>query len=474
MSLAGKILAVLNLLGAIGLAYLASQDYATRQTWAHEVFRAGLLINGLPVEKTELGEDGEPIYPRLNGGGKDSPLANLGPALDPLTQEAEVERVKRELDAKIDAAGQDPVEQTRLLARILLPLTDAPHEREQLLACRLNLQTQKEVAELRARMQNAFKEALQQGPANLPEKPFSLAFRDAMRRQEVKAKNAEPADTFVSMFLRKVPDDRAKAKGVNFDQVWTETISAQVEMLKARYDRLFNEARGEPGENVKTGQEGRRAAIARLLFGLAPFQAEESILGDAGKQQEQAQLNAAAVNFVSYQLTLLSTPTYDATLKRATAVCGLRAMVGAISERALAVRRIGDYVQQAMTQERQQFVYDNLSVIEQLREQANLVRGEQSVINENKDRLAGYDTVVKERQKEIEALKGDFEKMRADNAQRAGKLRDLTQQVLDLRVRIRDAIAANEQGERRLRELERQASGGGKGLEKASNAGNGK
>jgi hypothetical protein len=470
MSLAGKILAVVNLLGAIGLVYLASADYATRQAWAFSVFRQDLLIDGLPVDEQQQGEDGEPIFPRIRDEDKAALLSGVGGKLDTLTQVTEVKRVKQELDAKVEGAGQDPVQQSVLLARILLPLTDAFHEREQLIACRLNFDSPDKTKALRARLERAFKEALRPAPADLPAKAFSEAFRFELRRQEALAKDSEPAELFVSQLLRAIPDDRAKAAKVDFNQVWNSTISAQVASFKQRYDRYFDEALGNSSEASgalkQLGRDGQRTAIARLLFGLAPFLTEDAIFSDPAKQAEQEQLNAAAkVNFATFQETLVSTETFRGALQRVAVVCGLRSTMGAISERASVVRRLTDYAREAMTQERQQFVYDDLSVIELLREQASLVRAEQAVINENRERLGGYDTVVKERKKEIDLLKEDFNKMRADNAARAKKLRELSQQVLDLRVRIRDAISSNEKGEQRIRELERQAAGPAKSIE---------
>src|SRR5262249_10474953 len=95
-------------------------------------------------------------------------------------------------------------------------------------------------------------------------------------------------------------------------------------------------------------------------------------------------------------------------------------------------------------------------IISRIRAQASLVKGEQDLINDSKGRLSSYDTVVKERMAEIKQLKEEYGKSRDVTADEAKKLRELAQQVLDLRLRIRDAIDANEKGEERIRQLEKQ------------------
>jgi hypothetical protein len=78
MSLFGKILAVLNLLGAAGLIYFASADYAKRQAWAHAYTRAELLLNGIPLDEKELDSSSQLAVERL--GGPTSPTCSSRPA----------------------------------------------------------------------------------------------------------------------------------------------------------------------------------------------------------------------------------------------------------------------------------------------------------------------------------------------------------------------------------------------------------
>ena len=64
MPLFAKILAALNVLVAGVFIYLASVDYQARQQWSYEVFRHELVLNGLPVDETDVGlkVDQQPTY----------------------------------------------------------------------------------------------------------------------------------------------------------------------------------------------------------------------------------------------------------------------------------------------------------------------------------------------------------------------------------------------------------------------------
>jgi acyl carrier protein phosphodiesterase len=53
MSLFGKILAVFNVLAAIGFLVVAGMDYNKRQSWAYSHFLHQLQVNGLPLDKDD-------------------------------------------------------------------------------------------------------------------------------------------------------------------------------------------------------------------------------------------------------------------------------------------------------------------------------------------------------------------------------------------------------------------------------------
>src|SRR4051812_39160842 len=220
MSLLGKILALLNVLGAIGLVCLASMDYAKRQTWAYSLHRHDLALVGLPVNDEELDPDSVPRVSRIS---EDTLQQIFGPVGgSPVsTQKQEVERVKRLLDDKIVQAAQNKWQQCHVFSRILLPLTEAYKEREQMLACRAHFATEQSARALKERCQQSFEEAKKPDPKADPkeQRSFADAFRLAFR-----ARPGEPADLFVSDLLQALPEDRDKAMAANFDAVYEAVV----------------------------------------------------------------------------------------------------------------------------------------------------------------------------------------------------------------------------------------------------------
>ncbi|HMF10828.1 MAG TPA: hypothetical protein VKE94_00940, partial [Gemmataceae bacterium] len=101
MSLLGKILAVVNVVAAIGFIYLAASDYGKRQQWSYAVYRHDLAIDGLPLDDKDTDVDGRPRV-------KDLSKATLTEVFQPAggqpveTQMAELQRVQDDLTAKID------------------------------------------------------------------------------------------------------------------------------------------------------------------------------------------------------------------------------------------------------------------------------------------------------------------------------------------------------------------------------------
>src|SRR5439155_19580397 len=100
MSLLGKILALINVLAAVGFIYLAASDYGKRKQWSYAVFRHDLAINGLPLDDKQKDVDDVPIVKNL----KDPTLAQMfqGAGTPVTTQMAEMENVQQALTEKIN------------------------------------------------------------------------------------------------------------------------------------------------------------------------------------------------------------------------------------------------------------------------------------------------------------------------------------------------------------------------------------
>ena len=450
MSLFGKILALLNIFGALGLVYVSMLDYGKRQSWAYSYYRHELVLNGLPLPPDQR----EAVNPEMDDRiTEDLAREMFGPlGNNPVTtQVQEVERVQALIDGKLQIAQSKPA-QTYLLARVLMPLADNYLEREQLLACQAHLGTAPGIANLEKRCEDASRGAVRPVAEGQPERPYADAFRLAFRAQ-----GGEPAEYLVSLLLAKIVDDKGRPTATKIHDAFLAAIDAQHAALDRRYQQLFADARGTSDKasvDAPNSTAAQRAAIARLLLGVSVFLAEEEILTDESKADLKKRL-AASPDRATYQNALVETEPYRIYVRRTYIVCGIEKGLEAISERAAVLRSLGEYAQQSSGQERLQFSFDHAAIIEQLREQAAVVREEQLRIAGNKKKLADYEQVVRLRTKEIEDLTADLAKSHAETAKEIGKLRALSENVLGLRLRIRDAIRDNERGEKRIRELER-------------------
>src|SRR5437660_1241166 len=100
MSLLGKILAVVNILAAIGFIYMAASDYGKRQQWSYAVYRHDLAIDGLPLDEKEMDVDGVPRVKNVNQATQTDMFQGMGTPVT--TQLKEVEGVQNALRARID------------------------------------------------------------------------------------------------------------------------------------------------------------------------------------------------------------------------------------------------------------------------------------------------------------------------------------------------------------------------------------
>ena|SRR2546422_10158626 len=59
MTTFGKVLAILNVVGAVAFIWLAAMDYGKHQAWAFQVQQGNFILQGLPVDETDTNADGE-------------------------------------------------------------------------------------------------------------------------------------------------------------------------------------------------------------------------------------------------------------------------------------------------------------------------------------------------------------------------------------------------------------------------------
>lgn len=128
MSLFGKILAVLNVLAAIGFLALATMDYNRRSAWSQGHFHRELQLHGLPVDKDDpaFRIPGEAIVVDMSTG---SMKAVFGDPNFPKTQSEAVQAALADLKTKYDAAA-NPAEKAKIVQMYLVPLQSRVDARE--------------------------------------------------------------------------------------------------------------------------------------------------------------------------------------------------------------------------------------------------------------------------------------------------------------------------------------------------------
>jgi hypothetical protein len=151
MSLLGKILAVLNLLGAFVLVFLGAMDYGKRQAFGYAALEREAILKGLPLDDQEKDLHGNVRAKQLSEATRKELFGS-----DASTLKKAVEEVKQTVDNFV-GGGQD---QAARLARVLLPLARSNAERERLLGV-LAAPADANVADLQAQYQQAFQPAVE-------------------------------------------------------------------------------------------------------------------------------------------------------------------------------------------------------------------------------------------------------------------------------------------------------------------------
>jgi hypothetical protein len=124
MTTFGKVLAILNVLAALGFVALITMDYSQRFGQEKAVYLQDLVINGLPVDESEKTVNGDPAA-ELLGKNALGQIVSGGSAVT--TQKAAVQQRHTQLMAAVDAAtGKD--KQDKVLA-LVLPFCHSASER---------------------------------------------------------------------------------------------------------------------------------------------------------------------------------------------------------------------------------------------------------------------------------------------------------------------------------------------------------
>src|SRR6516162_5730680 len=119
MGIAGKILAIANVIAAIVFIGVAALDYGQRQSWTFAVKEQDLLIICMPVDATEKDADGNPLVDSISERVQKDFLGRTGIK----SQDEELTDRRKQLDA---AAGDDVAK----LQQVLIPLAQTAGQRD--------------------------------------------------------------------------------------------------------------------------------------------------------------------------------------------------------------------------------------------------------------------------------------------------------------------------------------------------------
>ena len=226
MGLLGKILAVLNVLAAVGFLVLAVMDYGKQRAWSTAIFQEDLLRDGLPVDATEQDADGEVISKKIGDYTKQQ-LMGSNPVT---TQLDEVTKRQSALDELIRQADNEAAQRAKM-EEILLPLATNFGDRE------------------------AMKKHIATDPIDQllgEDGPFKTAFREA-RDGKVAPRIVAPGTDSVST--------RGIGKGLR-----REAIAHLLYNLGAKPDNYDQRLQGIIGQKVFVGELTNQLAVNRQLL----------------------------------------------------------------------------------------------------------------------------------------------------------------------------------------------------------------
>ncbi len=435
MTLLGKVLALLNIFGMIGLMVFALLVYAKREAWAYANYRFDLAANGLPQHKEEKDAEGNLKYEDLS----EQTRSELFPNNPVSTQKEEVERVQKVLQAKLNGESDKPT-QTALYATMLLPLARTNAERERLVSIRRHLADAKTTEQLKKDLRTAYKEA-QDEIKDKPGKPLDLAFAGKLI-----VLGGEPRRPFEPVFLAivqeafKAPPDAAKLEEV-WNTAFADTVDTINKQLKESFDREFAQVlegkyqfvddKGNVTKKDMTTEE-RRDATSYLLFNLVEI-------------TDPAADAATATSTQLYQ-----SPAY----KRYLTVVGLAEANRTINQQVSTLSRILSDLVHEKERDRDSFAATLLPILEQSRDLARHVEKLKVELTNEQSKVDAQDSLVKKRKADVDEAEKKLAELRQTTGDKLVELRALSKAVFDLRVEVRDKTVSNQENERLIRELE--------------------
>jgi hypothetical protein len=448
MSVFGKILLVMNLIGAAALAWFAVQVYSKRQVGEYAALAYELELRGLPIDEEDLDEQGLPLVNRLAD--PDDPaqpsaiLTYLFSSVggNPVrTQVEEVKQLQGRVEEKLAATKGQPIAGGYALAEFLLPFAESTIENDQYVAARAHLADAKAYEALLKRYQDArdvavgilkdeeenAKDAVKRGLKKPTPRPVDDAFRLAFRAQP-----GLPATWITHHIARSLPPTLAELENVKSDQIKTKfdaALTAQLAQFDASKDQLFADATVKVADKKAT-RDTQRANIARLLFGLSQY-------APLAKDEQ----------------------TRTTMLGRLLVISGIQVGRGAITQRSQIVRDLELASEQVAEEERAAFLRDQSSQLEFARDRATQVRVAQRDLGDVQADIAQQKANLEKK----EGPMGDVAKAQKKYADAVARslealtdLQRISAKLLEDRTKARDMIGLMQEREKRIQELEKQ------------------
>jgi hypothetical protein len=280
-----------------------------------------------------------------------------------------------------------------------------------------------------------------------------MSFEEAMH-MEMRAQRGEPSGVMTSRFIEPLPLDAKQIKSTpaDFQKHWDDCLEAQ---RKALYERmeykisraLLGPTSPEPGSDPKKREVDHKRAIGRLLFALCLAQGEDAAESDAA-------FKGVVPGSADFGNRLVNSEAYKKQVQRCYVVCGLRTVLGVGGDDAEQMKKLATECGFAQDRDLATFVADNIAVIEELRDRAELVKAEANRVAENTTKLTGQKELVEKRKKDVIELRAELQTSREKTLEAAKALRAFTAEVLKRRQEIRDALTKTEETEKEVVKLE--------------------
>jgi hypothetical protein len=437
MSLFGKILAFLNVLGVFGVLALGLMTYSKKLQWQNAVEIQRMMLQGLALDNKQLDEESSGLAVDNQS---DANIKQVVPGPFVKTQVEEVERVHNIVKSKIGAAPDAP-SQLNELALALGPFAVDLDQYVKVKLIQRWMQDAQSIQDLKTQLSAAATAAAGRNKEERTERSDEEAFREF-----VNLLGGGPKTPFVNAYIKAMKEKPGQPFDANFDAAIASLLADLTADLDALYAAAHNgTVVGTPATNAGPGVQ--RYLIVRYLFNAAPY-------------ADPPGMNKAAESDFA-----------PPAIRRVISVVGLEAFPSALADQAARLGTLNEQLRtestlpntvsaeivKAIERERSEFAALHNKMIDALREQASKLADRQARVTRataaavEQERLAAVSKAINEK------LDKALAENRADTAAYLKTIRELTAEFHKVQVKTRDASEVLQQLESQIRRLERLA-----------------